>query len=123
MTAAVNQRLVRKLCEQCKEADQPPPEILQKLNIPAERVSAFYRPPQPNPEKKKPEVCSACRGVGYLGCTAIFELLLVDDVVRKVVEAGGKLSLLRQASRRAGMRTLQEEGLVLVAREPLRFPS
>ena len=123
VTAVVGQRLVRKLCEKCKEAYQPPAEVLQKLNISPGRVSAFYRPPQPDPQaKKKPEICPACQGVGYAGRTALFELLIVDDTVRKVLQTTPKLDLLRQAARNAGMRTLQEDGILLVAKGVTSLP-
>ena len=65
MTAVLNQRLVRKLCDDCKEAYAPPPNVLQQLGIPAGRVNAFYRPPQP-PEDPR-EICKTCGGLGYLG--------------------------------------------------------
>jgi len=106
---ALNQRLVRRLCETCKEAYAPPPQILKQLRIPPGKVEALYRPPQ-EPEK----VCPDCQGIGYRGRTAIFELLVVDDQTREVLAKKPKLDLLRRAARAAGTRTLQEEGLVLV---------
>ncbi len=115
--AVLNQRLIRKLCEHCKEAYAPTPQVLQQLGIPQGRVQAFYRPPQ-QPE----EVCPECGGVGYIGRTAIFELLIVDDTVRKVLAASPKLDLVRQACRKAGMRTLQEEGILLVAKGVTSLP-
>lgn len=116
ITAVLNQRLIRKLCPRCKEAYPPVWEMLQKLGIPGGRVEAFYRPPQPPAEGEKREICPECIDVGYVGRTAIFELLLVDDTVRKTLAASPKLDLLRQAARKAGMRSLQEEGIVLVAK-------
>lgn len=120
-TAVLNQRLIRKLCESCKEAYAPTPQILKQLGIPEGRVQAFYRPPQPNPEEPK-EPCEACGGIGYLGRTAIFELLVVGDTVRKVLTTSPKLNLLRQAARRDGMSSLQEEGVLLVARGVTSLP-
>ena len=61
ITGVVSQRLVRKLCESCKEAYTPPPQVLQQLGIPAGRVQAFYRPPQPNPETAEGAVRSLRR--------------------------------------------------------------
>ncbi len=121
VTAVVCQRLVRKLCESCKEAYAPPPQILQQLGIPEGRVQAFYRPPQPNAEEPK-EPCQVCGGIGYFGRTAIFELLVVGDMVRKVLAASPKLDLLRQAARRDGMSSLQEEGVLLVAKGVTSLP-
>jgi type II secretory ATPase GspE/PulE/Tfp pilus assembly ATPase PilB-like protein len=109
--ASLNSRLIRKLCEKCKEAYAPPPQVLEQLGIPAGRIEAFYRPPQ-QPE----EVCTQCAGIGYVGRTALFELLIVDDGVRQALARTPQLQAVRQAARRAGMRTLQEEGIVLVAK-------
>jgi type II secretory ATPase GspE/PulE/Tfp pilus assembly ATPase PilB-like protein len=117
----VNQRLVRKLCESCKEAYAPTPQILQQLGIPEGRVQAFYRPPQPNPEEPK-EPCQVCGGIGYLGRTAIFELLTVGDTVRNVLATNPKLDVLRQAARRDAMNSLQEEGVLLVAKGVTSLP-
>ncbi len=111
VTVVLNARLIRKLCEACKEAYAPTPQILQQLRIPAGKVEAFYRPPQ-QPE----EVCETCGGIGFVGRTALFELLLVSDALRQVLAKTPKLDLLRQEARKGGMRTLQEEGILLVAR-------
>lgn len=121
VTAVLNQRLIRKLCESCREAYAPTPQMLKQLGIPEGRVQAFYRPPQPNPEEPKPP-CEACGGIGYLGRTALFELLVVGDAVRKVLATSPKLDLLRAAARRDGMSSLQEEGVLLVAKGVTSLP-
>ncbi|MBI2823880.1 MAG: Flp pilus assembly complex ATPase component TadA [Planctomycetia bacterium] len=117
VTAVLNERLIRKLCPKCKEGYAPPPQVLQQLGIPAGRVEAFYRPPQ-EPE----EVCPECQGIGYLGRTGIFELLIVDDNMRQALTTTPQLAAVRQAARKAGMRSLQEEGIVLVAKGITSLP-
>jgi len=117
VTAVLNQRLVRKLCDQCKEAYSPPAQVLQQLGIPPGRISAFYRPPE---AAEKP--CRACGGTGYVGRTAIFELLVPDDGFRRLLGSGAKLDALREAARRAGTPSLQEEGIVLVAKGVTSVP-
>jgi type II secretory ATPase GspE/PulE/Tfp pilus assembly ATPase PilB-like protein len=120
--------LVRKLCDSCKEAYAPTPEILSQLGIPEGRVKAFYRPPQPLPptdaRSREPakEPCRACSATGYLGRTAIFELLVVGDTVRKVLAKNPKIELLRQAARKDGMKSLQEEGALLVIKGTTSLP-
>jgi type II secretory ATPase GspE/PulE/Tfp pilus assembly ATPase PilB-like protein len=113
-------RLVRKLCEVCREAIQPDPAMLQRLGIPPGRVQVLYRekqPPQPGQERKRgvPEICPACRGLGYRGRTAIFELLVLDDRLRQALRKQPNLDAIKQLARSAGNRTLQEEGVLLVA--------
>jgi len=119
VAAVVGQRLIRKLCDACKEAYTPPPQVLKQLGIPEGRVQALYRPPQQTEEK---EVCGKCSGVGYYGRTAIFELLTVGDAVRQVLRTGPKPDLLRKACRKDGMRSLQEEGVLLVAKGVTSLP-
>jgi type II secretory ATPase GspE/PulE/Tfp pilus assembly ATPase PilB-like protein len=123
--AVLAQRLVRKLCSDCMEAYVPPPQVLQQLGIPAGRIEAFYRPrqrpEQPNP--KEPYVpCRTCAGIGYLGRTAIFELLVVGDNVRKALASNPNPELLRRAARKDGMKSLQEEGILLVAKGVTSLP-
>jgi type II secretory ATPase GspE/PulE/Tfp pilus assembly ATPase PilB-like protein len=120
ITAVLNVRLVRKLCDKCKEAYAPPAEVLKQLGLPPGKVQALYRPPVPPPPDseaaKNYKPCDECMAIGYRGRTAIFELVIVDDRMRQLLAKQPKLELLRDASRKAGNRNLQEEGVLLVAR-------
>ncbi len=111
LSAVICQRLVRKLCENCKEAYAPTAQVLGQLGIPAGRVQAFYRPPQ-----QRNEVCPECNGVGYLGRTGIFEMLTMNDALRQTLAANPNPDVFRQAAQKAGYRSLQDEGIVLVAK-------
>ena len=113
--AVLCQRLIRKLCSECKEAYQPSAEMLAKLGIPAGRVKELYRPRQV-PADQEVIQCPKCSGIGYWGQTAVFELLLVDDRLREILVKKPTIEGLRKAARAAGNRSLQEEGIVLVAR-------
>jgi type II secretory ATPase GspE/PulE/Tfp pilus assembly ATPase PilB-like protein len=106
-------RLVRKLCDACKEGYPAPAEILQQFGIPPGKVQTLFRPPT-QADPKKP--CPVCQGIGYKDRTGLFELLIVDDGVREVLMKSPKLDLVRAAARRGGMKTFQEEGLVLVVK-------
>ncbi len=108
----VNQRLIRKLCEDCKQGYEPAPQLLQKLGIPAGRVEQLYRPPEATEQEK---VCPTCNGIGYFGRTSIYELVVVNAQLRQALEKEPKLDVLRKVSREAGNKNLQQEGLVLVA--------
>lgn len=112
MLGVVNQRLVRKLCEECKEEYAPSPDLLKKLGIPKGRVESLYRPPTDDDDQP---VCKTCGGLGYLGRTSIYELLHVTDELRKSLITAPKLELLRKVAKAGGHRTLQEEGILLVA--------
>jgi type II secretory ATPase GspE/PulE/Tfp pilus assembly ATPase PilB-like protein len=113
LTAIICTRLVRKLCDACKVAYAPTPDLLKKLGIPAGKIEALYRAPKPE-EREKP--CEQCGNIGFVGRTALFELLVVDDQIRDILSRAPQLELLRKAARAGGMRTFQEEGLLLVAK-------
>ncbi len=113
MVAVLNTRLIRTLCPACKFGYPATPELLKKLGIPAGKVTTLYRPPKED-EIDKP--CPKCAGIGYQGRTGLFELLIVNDQVREILLKQPKLDLLRKASRAAGMRTMQEEGILLIAK-------
>jgi type II secretory ATPase GspE/PulE/Tfp pilus assembly ATPase PilB-like protein len=122
VTMVLGQRLIRKLCERCKEAYAPAPQVLQQLGIPEGRLRALYRPPQPKPDDDKKDMCPECGGTGYKGQTGLFELLVVDDTLRKALAAKPKLDVLRQVARKAGQKSLREEGILLVARGATSLP-
>jgi type II secretory ATPase GspE/PulE/Tfp pilus assembly ATPase PilB-like protein len=105
------QRLIRKLCETCKEAYAPTPQVLTQLGIPPGRVQALYRPPQ-----QPGDVCPECGGVGYVGRSAVFEMLVMNDALRQTLAANPKPDVFRQAVQKSGVRTIQDEGIVLVAK-------
>jgi type II secretory ATPase GspE/PulE/Tfp pilus assembly ATPase PilB-like protein len=112
-TAVLCTRLIRKLCDTCKVAYAPTPDLLKKLGIPQGKVEALYRQPKPE-EIEKP--CPECGNLGFKGRTGLFELLIVDDKIREILVKQPQVELLRKAARAAGMRTFQEEGLLLVAK-------
>ena len=113
------QRLIRKLCADCKVGYTPPPDVLQKLGIPAGKVEKLYRPPKPE-EIEKP--CQNCQGLGYRGRTGVFELLVINDQMREILIKQPKVELLKKAARADHQRLLQEEGILLVAKGVTSIP-
>jgi type II secretory ATPase GspE/PulE/Tfp pilus assembly ATPase PilB-like protein len=112
VNAVLHVRLIRKLCEDCREAYTPSAEYLKKLGIPPGKVEHLYRKPK-DPDAP---VCNSCDGIGYYGRTGLFELLVVDDTVRQILTSGKpQLDVLRKAARRAGLQTEMEHGILLVA--------
>ena len=112
-------RLVRNLCPKCKVGYEPTADVCKKLGIPPGRVQTFYREPTSEEVNK---VCTDCGGIGYLARTGIFELLVVNDGVRQVLAKTPQPELIRKAARTAGMRSLQEEGILLVAKGVTSLP-
>lgn len=109
LSGIVAQRLVRLLCETCKEPYKPKPEALKKLNLPAAKIDVFYRPPK----EVDPEIgpCPDCGGTGYLGRTGIFELLDVNDSLRELIRENPSANAIRAEARKNGMIYLQEDGM------------
>ena len=106
LTCVLGQRLVRMLCEACKEPYKPKPEFLKKANLPIDKVDVFYRKPA-EPE----QVCPQCGGTGYLGRTGIFELLVITEPMRDLIRENPSINAIKAEARKNGMIYLQEDGL------------
>lgn len=124
VTAVLNVRLIRRLCDQCKQPFQPPPQLLQKLGIPPGRVQILYqefKPPPPEElvdEKGNPivlPICEKCNGIGYAGRAGLFELLIVDDQIRAALTNQPNIEAIKRVAKAAGHRSIQEEGILQVA--------
>ena len=107
ITSSVNgvlsQRLVRRLCEHCKQAYQPDEAVIQKTGL--HRLNLGTRP------LYKAVGCSHCRQSGYSGRTGVHELLVIDDAMRRSILDGKDSSSLHQQAMNAGMHTLYQDGL------------
>ena len=96
------QRLVRKLCPKCREAYEPDAVCRQALGLPA---GQFYRA----------RGCADCRGTGYRGRIAIFELLAPGESVKSLLLQGADAAELRRAALAEGLVTLWADGLAKAA--------
>lgn len=103
VVAIIAQRLVRVLCPHCKEVYSPDEEELANLGLPfsALEINTFYR-------KKG---CNRCMQTGFRGRTAIFEILVVDDEIKRLVLATSDATQLNDLAVRQGMITLQQDGI------------
>ena len=101
--AVVAQRLVRRLCPHCKTPSELSEYELGALQIEPGQIR------QAN--VMRPVGCDRCRGRGYRGRMGIFEMFLVDDEVRNMINNNASTIALRQRARELGMRTLREDGV------------
>ncbi len=107
-----NQRLLRKLCPECKQAYAPNKELFNKFNITAEKTKALYRAGKVQYDKHgKPVTCENCQGTGYIGRTGVFETIFINDELKKVLRKTKTLPEIASQFRRAKMFYLQEQAL------------
>ncbi|MBN1804841.1 MAG: Flp pilus assembly complex ATPase component TadA [Sedimentisphaerales bacterium] len=107
-----NQRLVRMLCSRCKQAYTPDKELFKKFNINAEKTKVLYRAGKVIYDKRgKPSTCDNCQGTGHFGRTGIFEMITLNNELRKILIQTRTLPEIAAQLRRAKMLYLQEQAL------------
>ncbi len=110
-----NQRLLRALCEECKQGYAPDKELLRKFNIPAEKAKVLYRPGKVKYDKRgKEQVCQACQGTGFVGRVGIFEIITISDEMRRAILPLNSLSEIGAQFRHVKISSLQEQALKFV---------
>ena len=102
----IAQRLVRKICENCKTPFKPTEAQLIQLGLRSEDVKGkeFYYG----------KGCDRCNNTGYRGRTGIFEVMVFNDEIRDLVMNNASTNILRAAGQRAGMKLLRDNGLAVV---------
>lgn len=112
LLGASNQRLVRLLCDECKQAYAPDKELFRKFNLSAEKTKVLYRAGKVQYDKHgKPSTCENCQGTGYFSRTGVFEILVMNDELREVIKKAKSLPEMGTQFRRAKMLYLQEQML------------
>jgi len=93
------QRLVRKICPECKIDYVPPPDALQRLGIP------------PGTKLYRGQGCEFCRETGYQGRIGVYELMQLDDELRLLISEEASAPTIRRKALELGMHTLQQDGI------------
>jgi type II secretory ATPase GspE/PulE/Tfp pilus assembly ATPase PilB-like protein len=101
--AVLAQRLVRKLCPICKGPADLTDKEMRALSLDTSRMAEATI--------FGPVGCEKCRGNGFKGRMGIFEIFLIDDEVRSMINTGLTTTQLRRRARELGMRTLREDGI------------
>ena len=101
--AILAQRLVRKLCSECKEPGELSERQIKALNLDAAQLAESTI--------MMPKGCVKCRGTGHKGRAGIFEIFQIDDEVRHMVNENLSTPQLRRQAREIGMRTMREDGI------------
>ncbi len=100
----IAQRLVRKICDRCKEKYKPGRHLLQRLGMNPDKVYTFYRG----------KGCVACKETGYRGRQGIYEILKVDDKIKEMVIANFSEDKIKAFAIKNGMRILKHDGILNV---------
>jgi len=104
LTAVIAQRLVRIVCNNCKESFKPRPEELKKVGVSALNKYSdmlFYHG----------KGCPMCLNTGYRGRTGIYELLLMDDQIRSMILKDSDSNVIKKLAVSTGMESLRDDGL------------
>ena len=101
--AILAQRLVRRVCMQCREEYMPPKEILDDLELTSDAVRGkrFYRGAG----------CEICNNTGYKGRVGLFELLVMNNSIRDLIMNNGQADDIRELARKQGMVPLRVAGI------------
>jgi type II secretory ATPase GspE/PulE/Tfp pilus assembly ATPase PilB-like protein len=116
LIGVINQRLVRKLCDKCKQAYQPNPNLLRKFNMPADKIKLLYREGEIEYDKHgHPLLCDQCQGTGFVGRTAVYEAIIFGDKARAILKKVKTPQEIATLLRKAGMLYMQEQAIKKVA--------
>jgi type IV pilus assembly protein PilB len=97
------QRLLRRLCKECKEPVESPPQVLIDLGVPPEQVESF--------EVMEGSGCRTCNNTGYKGRVAVYEIMFFTDELAEFVLNGASTLELKREAVRQGMKTLRMSAL------------
>lgn len=102
---AMAQRLIRRLCPMCKMPYEPSPEEMAQIGItPAQLASVggvIYRPTG----------CKECNQSGYKGRTAIYEMMVINDAIRRLVMQRADAATIKHEAEKVGMTSLRQDGI------------
>ncbi len=118
LKGVICQKLIRRLCDDCKQAYRPNPRLLKQLGLPPE-TTVLYRPPSP-PDEDDPdaatveELCADCNGSPYHGRAPAYEFFEMTDPMKEVIAAGGDAAAIRKQMVEEKQTMLQQDALRLV---------
>jgi type II secretory ATPase GspE/PulE/Tfp pilus assembly ATPase PilB-like protein len=103
LVCVMSQRLVRKVCPHCKEEYTLKKDIIESLKLNLEKIKStkFFRG----------KGCERCFNLGYSGRTALAEVLVLTPQIRQLILGRAQEHVIKEEARKAGMKTLRENGL------------
>ena len=104
--AVISQRLVRKICTSCKEEYEPSDESLLELNLTKAEVKGK--------QVFRGKGCNNCHNIGYKGRLGIYEIMLMNNEIRRLISEQANTNVIRMAAKNNGMNTLRDSGLIAI---------
>ncbi|QDT42910.1 Type II secretion system protein E [Gimesia alba] len=116
LRCVVGHKLIRTLCNDCKEAFRPNPKLIAKMGLP-KTTKMLYRPPRQTVDEDGNEIepCEKCDGLGYYGRTLMLELYEMTDEMKKLIISDPDPGKIKAFAKKAGMPSFQKDGIRLVA--------
>ena len=99
LSCVMAQRLLRRICDECKEAYQPPRALLESLGVKGD--VPLYRG----------RGCPVCKNTGYKGRIGVFEILTMDDRIRELAISKGSSEAIKKVAMENGMREIQDDAI------------
>jgi type IV pilus assembly protein PilB len=106
LSGVVSQRLVARVCTKCAVDYLPEPEVLHAVRIGPDEARSF--------RFKRGRGCRACHGRGYSGRLGLFEVLTIDDAIKRLIMRNASEEEIEQAAARQGMQTMRDAALLAV---------
>ena len=107
LDSVLAQRLLRRICDDCRRPLTPPPELMELLGLSPATATASGE----NGGYFAGTGCDGCRGEGFLGRIALFEMLVLSESLREMMVQKTSAHDLEKKARQEGMKTLREDGL------------
>jgi type IV pilus assembly protein PilB len=107
LVGVVAQRLIRTVCQNCKTFSYPSRELLETIHYQGDQRRSFVRG----------EGCPKCHDTGFIGRTGIYEVMTADREIRELIGRGSGTDEIRDCYRRAGGKTLLDQGIRLAEKE------
>lgn len=101
----ISQRLVRRICEKCKEPAEPPEWMSRAFHLPENSIPKIFRG----------KGCRHCHNTGYKGRIGIFEMLRITEEIQKKILANASSSEIEKAARQSGQPGIQDDALAKIA--------
>ena len=106
LNAIVAQRLARRICKDCTESIDVPPQALIDIGVAPDEVSEF--------KLQKGKGCNTCAGTGYKGRVALYEVMRINDELKELILNGASTTELKREAMRHGMKSLRQAGITKI---------